>query len=86
MSIAVTRAADIVKQMTLGKATMEKLEAIEDNKKVLEAVRNLTKPRMAAIFVMYGKTFRIQTNKETLWLDCIVVLTSSGVLNNGVVV
>ena len=41
------KAADIAKQTTLGKDTVEKLEAIEDNNKIVEAVGNLTKPRMA---------------------------------------
>ena len=41
---AATKAEDIAKQMTFGRATMEKLEAIEDNNKRVEAVGKLTNP------------------------------------------
>ena len=64
--------------MTLEKATVEKLEAIEDNNKRVEAVENLAKPSMAEILVMCGNTFRVQTAKETLWLSCTVALNASG--------
>ena len=56
---AAKKAADIANQMTLGKANVEKLEAIEDNNKRLEAVRKLTNPRMVAILVVYEKTIRV---------------------------
>ena len=41
------KAVDIDKQMMLGKDTVEKLEFIKDDDKRVEAVVNLTKPRMA---------------------------------------
>ena len=72
--------------MTLGKATVDKLEAIEDNNKILEAIGKLTKPRMEDILVVYGNTDIVQTAKETLQLDCIVLLNASGVLKNGAVI
>ena len=72
--------------MTLGKATVEKLKATKDNNKRVGDVGNITKPRMSEILVIYGKTFRVQTSKETLRLDCIVALNASGVLKNGAVV
>ena len=71
--------------MTLGRDTVEKIEAIEDDEQVRD-VGNLTKTRMAAMLDMYGKTVRVQTAKETLLLDCIVALNASGVLKNGAVV
>ena len=83
---AATKASDIAKQTTLGKATVENIKAIEDNNKRVEAVGKLTKPRMAAILVMYGKLVRVQTPKEIFLLDCIVALNASGVLKNGTVV
>ena len=52
--------------MTLGKATGEKLEAIEDNSKRVEAVVNITNPRMEDILVVYVNTGIVQTAKETL--------------------
>ena len=82
---AVTKAAEIAEQMPLGKATVDKLEAIEDNKK-LEAVGNLTNPRMVEMLAMYRNTVKVQTAKEILQLDCIAALNASGVLKNGVVV
>ena len=72
--------------MKLGKATGEKIKAIEDNDKGGEAVGNLTKPRMAAMLVMYGNTIRVQRTKENFLLDCIVALNALGVINNGTVV
>ena len=72
--------------MTLGKSTVEKLEDIEENGERLEAVVNLTKPNMAVMLLMYRNTVRAQTSKETLWLDFIVALNSSRVLNNGTLV
>ena len=83
---AAKKAADIAKQTTLGKATVEKIEAFEDDNGRVEDVVNITKPRMSEILVIYGKTFRVQTSKETLRLDCIVALNASGVLKNGAVV
>ena len=80
------RGADITKQMTLGKATVEKLEAIKDDDKIVEAVGNLTKTRMSAMLVVYRNTIIVQTSKETLRLDCIVTLNASGVLKSGAVV
>ena len=77
---AATKAAEIAEEMMLGKATIEKLEAIEDNDKRVEAVGNITKPRMAAMLV------RVQTDKDTFRLDFIVALNSLGVLKNGAVV
>ena len=65
---------------------MDKIEAIEENKKRLGAVGNITKPRIAEILVIYGKTVRVQTAKEILWFNCIVVMNPSGVLKNGTVV
>ena len=50
--IAATNAADVSKQMTLGKSTANKLQDIEDNNKIVEVVRNLAKTRMAEIQVM----------------------------------
>ena len=38
---AATKAAEISEEMMLGKATIEKLEAIEDNDKRVEAVTNI---------------------------------------------
>ena len=52
----------------------------------MEAVGKLTEPRMAAIFVMYGKTFQLKIAKDALQLDCIIALNALGVLKNGVVV
>ena len=80
-----TKEAEIAEQMTLGRDTVEKIEAIEDDEQVRD-VGNLTKTRMAAMLDMYGKTVRVQTAKETLLLDCIVALNASGVLKNGAVV
>ena len=76
---------DIAKKTTLEKANLEELEAIEDNGKIVEAVRKPTNPRMASVLVMYGKTVRVQTSKETLKLDFIVALNALGVFNNGAV-
>ena len=56
---------------------MEKLEAIEDNNKVVEDVGKLTKPRMSEILVMYRNNVRVQKSKETLWLDFIFTLNAS---------
>ena len=80
-----TKAEEIINQMTLGKASVEKLEVIEDDDERVEAVKNLTKPRIAEMFVMYGNNFRLYTPKETLKLCYIVELNASGVLKNGVV-
>ena len=81
-----TKAADISKEMTLGEATVDKLEAIEDNNKIVDTVGKLTNTRMAEILVVYIKTFRVQTAKETLRLDFIVVMNASGFFKNGAVV
>ena len=83
---ALKKAADISKQMTLGKGTVDKLEAIKGNNKTLEDVGKLNKPRMEEILVVYGKTVRVHTAKDTLRLDCIVALNASGVIMNGAVV
>ena len=83
---ASTKAAEIANQMTLGKTTVEKIKAIHDDDKIVEAVGKITKPRMASILMMYGKTVRIQTSKETLRLDCIFALNALGVLKNDAVV
>ena len=80
------KAANIAKQMTLGKATVDKLDAIEQNKKIVEDVQKITNPRMAEMLVIYRKTVRLNTPKETFRLYCIVALNVSGVLNNSTVV
>ena len=46
----------------------------------MEAVGKLTKPMMAEILAMYGKSVQVQTAKDDLQLDCIIVLNASGVL------
>ena len=81
-----TKAVDISKQMMLGKATVDKIEAIEDHNKIVEAVGKRTKPSMAEMLVMYGNNTRAQTAKETFQLDCIVAFNASGVPNNSAVV
>ena len=86
VSRAETEAADIAKQMTLGKATMDKLKAIDENNKIVEDVGNITKPSMAEMLVMYRNTFRVQTAKDNFRLGCIDELNASGVLKNGAVV
>ena len=65
---------------------MEKLEAIKDDDKIVEAVGNFTKTRMSAMLVVYRNTIIVHTSKETLRLDCIVTLNASGVLKSGAVV
>ena len=80
------KAANIAKQMTLGKDTVEKLDAIEYNNKIVEAVQKITKPRMAEMLMIYRKTVRVNTPKETFWLYCIVALNALGVLKNSAVV
>ena len=82
---AATTAAEISEQMTLGRDTVEKIEAIEDDERVRD-MGNLTKTRMAGMLDMYGKTVRLQTAKETFLLDCMVELNASGVLKNYAVV
>ena len=77
---------EIYEKMTLRKANVEKIETIEDNGKRVEAVGNLTKPRMKAMLVMQGKNYRVKTSKKKFWLDFIVTLNLSGVVMNGVVV
>ena len=52
----------------------------------MEAVGKLTKPRMEYMLVMYGNNVRLQTAKETLRLDFIVVMNASGFFKNGAVV
>ena len=83
---AETEAADIAKQMTLGKATMDKLKAIDENNKIVEDVGNIIKPSIADILGMHGKNSRVHTYKENLRLDCIVMLNASRVPKNGAVV
>ena len=83
---AAKKAADIAKQTTLGKATVEKIEAFEDDNGRVEDVVNITKPRMSEMLMMYRKTARMHTSKEALRLDYIVMLNTSGVLKNGTVV
>ena len=85
-TISATKAEDIVKQMTLGKANVDKLEAIEDNNKIVEAVGNITKPRMAAILMVYKNIVRVQTPQDILRLDFVAALNASGLLKNGMVV
>ena len=51
-SIAATKVAEIANQITLGRATVEKLEAIENNDNRVEAVGNITKPIIDAMLVM----------------------------------
>ena len=63
-----------------------KLETIEDDYKKVEDVGKITKPRMEVMILMYRKTVKVQTAKDTLWLDCIVDVNASGFLNKGVVV
>ena len=72
--------------MTLGKATVEKLEATNDNNERLYDVVNTTKPRMSSILVTQGQTVRDQTYKKNLWLDFIVALNALRVLKNSAVV
>ena len=83
---AATKAAEIAKQMTLGKTAVEKLGDIEGDDKRVEAVENLANTRMAAISVMYVNTFRVHIAKENLQLDCIVVLNASDFLKNSAMV
>ena len=45
--------------MALGKATVEKIEAIEDDDVRVEAVGNLTKIRMSAMLVICRNTVRV---------------------------
>ena len=52
----------IAKHMTLGKATVEKLEAVEDKYKRVAAVVNLTKTKIAAMMVTNVTTVRVQTS------------------------
>ena len=75
---ASTKRIEISDYMTLGKATVEKLEAIEYNEKRVEAVGKLTKPRMADMLMMYGNNFRVKISKGILRLDCIIALNYSG--------
>ena len=77
-----TKAADIADKMTLGKATVKKIEDIEDDIERVEAVGNLNKPRMEAMLMMYGNNFILQKYKETLNLYCLVELNASEVLKN----
>ena len=63
MARTVTKSAYIANHMTLGKATVEKLEAIEDNGKRVEAVGNTTKLRMVGILVMFVKNLIMYTYK-----------------------
>ena len=72
--------------MMLGKATVEKIEAIEDDDVRVEAVGNFTKLRMAAMLAMCRNTVRVQTDNKSLRLYCIVELNALGFLKNGVVV
>ena len=81
-----TKATYIAKQTALEKILWRNFEAIEDNKKIVEAVGNITNPMMAAVFVMYGNTVRVQTHKDILQLGYIVVLNASGVLKNSTLV
>ena len=55
----------------------KKLEAIDDNDKIVEALGNFSKLRMSEILVMYGNNVRVQKSKETLWLDFIFTLNAS---------
>ena len=64
--------------MTLGKATVEKLEAIKDDDKIVEAVGNLTKTRMSAMLVVYRNTIIVHTPKENFRSDYIVTFNTSG--------
>ena len=64
--------------MTLGKATVQKLEAIEENDKRVYAVVNLTKPRMVDILVLYENTVLVQTAKDTdKWTVVLQLLGAS---------
>ena len=72
--------------MTLGKATVENLKAIEDDDESVGAVGNLTKPRLLAMLVMYEKTVGFQTAKDILRLYYIVALNSLRDLNNSAVI
>ena len=56
---AATNPEEISKQMALGKATVEKIEAIEDDDVRVEAVGNLTKIRMSAMLVICRNTVRV---------------------------
>ena len=81
-----TKEAEISELMTLGRATVDKFEAIEDNDERVEAGVNLTDPRMAEMLLRYGNTVRVQTVKQTMRLDCIVTFNALGALNNCAVV
>ena len=59
MSRAATKAEEIAEHMMLGKATVDKLEVIEDVDERMEDVENITNPRMAVMLVMYVNTFRV---------------------------
>ena len=77
---------EITKQMISGKATVDKLEAIEDADERVKAVVKLKNPSMATMLVMYGETFIVKTSKETLRLECIGTLNALGIRNKGAVV
>ena len=80
------KVAEIANQMTLGKATVEKLDDIGDDHNIFDAVAKLTKPTMTAVLVMYIKNFMFQTSRETLVLIFIVMLNASGFHKKGAVV
>ena len=58
---ALTKSAYISEQMTLGKATVDKLEAAEEDDERVEGVGKLTNTRMAEMLVIYRNTVRVQT-------------------------
>ena len=58
---APTKSAYISEQMALGKATVDKLEAAEEDDERVEGVGKLTNTRMAEMLVIYRNTVRVQT-------------------------
>ena len=54
-----TKAADISRQTTLEKATVEKPEAVENKDKRVQTVGNITRPRMAAILADIQSDFEV---------------------------
>ena len=86
MARAATKAEDITKKMMLGKATVDKIEDIKEDANIVKTVGNLTKPRMAAMLVMYGNTVRVKTDKDTLRFGFIFTFNALRILKNSTVV
>ena len=60
--IEATKAEEIAEHITLGKAIVGKLEAVEDDDERLGAVGNIIKPRVADMLVVYINTIIFQTS------------------------